>query len=142
MKYIIPVLFSVLLAACVEPGSENLPPSSGRPGDIFLIMDSAQWKGPLGRTLDSVFSAEMEGLPRKEAIFHMRWIDPRKLNSVLKQRRNLIFAVSFDQKAAGARQIRATFTPESLEKINADPNLFSQNVQNVFAKNQIGRAHV
>ena len=136
MKYIIPVLFSVLLAACVEPGSENLPPSSGRPGDIFLIMDSAQWKGPLGRTLDSVFSAEMEGLPRKEAIFHMRWIDPRKLNSVLKQRRNLIFAVSFDQKAAGARQIRATFTPESLEKINADPNLFSQNVQNVFAKNQ------
>lgn len=136
MRYIISVLFIVVIAACTEPGSENLPPASGRSGDIFLIMDSVQWKGPLGKTLDSIFSAEMEGLPRKESIFHMRWIDPRKLNFVLKQRRNLIFAVTFDQKGTGARQIRSTFTPESLEEIKADPNLFSQNAQNVFAKNQ------
>jgi Domain of unknown function (DUF4837) len=137
MKYlIVPVLFIIAVISCTEPGSENLPPSSGRTGDIFLIMDSAQWKGPLGKTLDSIFTAEMEGLPREEAIFHMRWIDPRKLNFVLKQRRNLIFAVTFDQKGLGARQIRSTFTQESLEKIKADPNLFSQNTRDVFAKNQ------
>lgn len=137
MKYIFyPILFIVAVVSCTEPGSENLPPSSGKTGDVFLIMDSVQWKGPLGKTLDSIFSAEMEGLPREEAIFHMRWIDPRKLNFVLKQRRNLIFAVTFDQHTTGARQIRATFSPASLEKIKADPTLFSQNARDVFAKNQ------
>ncbi|MCW5910391.1 MAG: DUF4837 family protein [Cyclobacteriaceae bacterium] len=136
MKYFIFIFFIAAIVACTEPGSKNLPPASGLTGDIFLIMDSLQWKGPLGKTLDSIFSAEMEGLPRKEAIFHMRWIDPRKLNFVLKQRRNLIFAVTLDQATTGARQIRATFTPESLEKIKADPSLFSQNARDVFAKNQ------
>ncbi|MBK8290349.1 MAG: hypothetical protein IPK96_04695 [Flammeovirgaceae bacterium] len=32
--------------------------------------------------------------------------------------------------------IKRTFTPESLEKIKTDPKLFSQNSQNLFAKNQ------
>ncbi|GIL23782.1 MAG: DUF4837 domain-containing protein [Bacteroidota bacterium] len=137
MKYLLfPLLLIVIVFSCTEPGSENLPPSTGRTGDIFLIMDSVQWKGPLGRTLDSIFRAEMEGLPREEAIFHMRWIDPRKLNFVLRQRRNLIFAVTFDQNTIGARKIRNTFTSASLEKIDADPNLFSQNARDVFAKNQ------
>jgi len=135
MKFFIP-LFFIVAVACTEPGSENLPPSTGLTGDVFLIMDSVQWKGPLGHKLDSIFNAEMEGLPREEAIFHMRWIDPRKLNFVLKQRRNLIFAVTFDQKGAGARQIRSTFTPQSLEKMKADPTLFSQNARDVFAKGQ------
>lgn len=127
---------TLLLFACADKDGKNLPPSSGRTGDIFLIMDSTQWKGPLGDVLDSLFNAEMVGLPRKESIFHIRWIDPRKLNFVLKQRRNLIFAVSLDQKTTGATLIKRTFTPESLEKIKSDPNLFSQNSQNLFAKNQ------
>ncbi len=130
------LLFSIILSACSDKDGQNLPPSSGRTGDIFLIMDSTQWKGPLGEVMDSLFSAEMEGLPRKEPIFHMRWIDPRKLNFVLKQRRNLIFAVTLDQKTSSANQIKRTFTPESLEKIKTEPNLFSQNSQNIFAKNQ------
>jgi hypothetical protein len=124
----------VLVVACSD--KKSLPQATGRTGDVFLIMDSLQWKGPLGRVMDSLFSAEMEGLPRKESIFHMRWIDPRKLNYVLKQRRNLIYAVTLDQRSVGASQIRRTFTPESLEKIKTDPNLFSQNIQNLFAKNQ------
>ncbi|MBN8578882.1 MAG: DUF4837 family protein [Cytophagales bacterium] len=135
MKYLIPFLV-IAAIACTEPGSENLPGASGRTGDIFLIMDSLQWKGPLGKTLDSIFGAQMQGLPRKEPIFNMRWIDPRKLNFVLKQRRNLIFAVTLDQQSQGARQIRSAFTPESLEKIKADSTLFSQNARNVYAKNQ------
>jgi len=58
------------------------------------------------------------------------------MNYVLKQRRNLIYAVTLDQRSVGASQIRKTFTPESLEKIKSNPELFSQNTQNLFAKNQ------
>lgn len=138
MKYACLLLLAslLILSACSDKDGKNLPSASGRTGDIFLVMDSLQWRGPLGDVMDSLFNAEMEGLPRKEAIFHMRWIDPRKLNFVLKQRRNLIFAVTLDQKTIGANQIKRTFTPESLEKIKTESNLFSQNSRNLFAKNQ------
>ncbi len=136
MKYISVLFISLLIISSSCSDKKSLPQATGRTGDIFLIMDSLQWKGPLGKVLDSLFSAEMQGLPRKESIFHMRWIDPRKLNYVLKQRRNLIYAVTLDQRSVGANQIRRTFTPESLAKIKDDPNLFSQNLQDLFARNQ------
>lgn len=138
MKYIFSslILSVFILSSCSDSKNTNIPNASGLTGDIFLIMDSTQWKGPLGRVLDSLFSAEMEGLPRAEAIYNMRWIDPRKLNFVLKQRRNLIFAVSLDQRTSGAGQVKRLFTKESIDQIKANPNLFSQNAQNVFAKGQ------
>ncbi len=105
-------------------------------GDIILIMDSTQWKGPLGKTVDSLFSVETEGLPRPEAVFHLKWVDPRKLNSVLKQRRNLIFAVTLDQKSSGAATVKRLFTKESLDQIRANPDLFSRNSTDVFSKGQ------
>ncbi len=138
MKYIFSSLFLsiFILSGCSDSKETNLPPSSGLSGDIFLIMDSTQWKGPLGRVIDSLFSAEMEVLPRPEPIYNLKWIDPRKLNFVLKQRRNLIFAVSLDQRAAGASIVKRLFTKESLDQIKANPDFFSQNSEDVFAKGQ------
>jgi Domain of unknown function (DUF4837) len=138
MKYFFSFLLlsALFLSSCSDSKNTNIPPASGLTGDIFLIMDSTQWKGPLGAVLDSLFSAEMEGLPRAEPIFKMRWIDPHKLNFVLKQRRNLIFAVTLDQRASGAGVVKRLFTKESLDQIRANPDLFSQNAQNVFAKGQ------
>jgi Domain of unknown function (DUF4837) len=138
MKYTFAFILAVLvLSSCSDSKKNtNLPPASGLTGDIFLVMDSTQWKGPLGKELDSLFSAKMGGLPREESIYHMRWIDPRKLNFVLKQRRNLIFAVSLDQRTSGANHVKRLFTKESLDQIRANPDLFSQNAQNVFAKGQ------
>jgi hypothetical protein len=137
MKYLIFSLFLTLFLACsTETNKENLPPSSGLSGDMYLIMDSTQWKGPLGDLLDSVFRAEMPGLPRTESIFKMHWIDPRKLNFVLKQRRNLIFAVTLDQREQGAAIIKKIFSPASLERIKTDPTQFVQTAPNVFAKGQ------
>lgn len=138
MKYIASsfILSVLLLSSCSDSKNKNIPQASGMTGDIFLIMDSTQWKGPLGRVLDSLFSTEMEGLPRAESIYNMKWIDPRKLNFVLKQRRNLIFAVTLDQRTAGAGVVKRLFTKESLDQIRTNPDLFSQNDQNVFSKGQ------
>ena len=138
MKYIFSLFFLsiLLLSSCSDSKNTNIPQASGLTGDIFLIMDSTQWKGPLGTVLDSLFSAEMEGLPRAEPIYRMRWIDPHKLNFVLKQRRNLIFAVTLDQRSSGASVVKKVFTKESLDQIRANPDFFSQNDQNVFSKGQ------
>jgi hypothetical protein len=131
-------VFSIaLLASCSEEKSaESLPPATGSSGDMYLVMDSLQWEGPLGFLLDSVFNAEMRGLPREEGIFRMRWVDPRKLNFVLKQRRNLIFVTTLDGRGSGASILRKLYSPESLEKIKTDTALFVTTQSNLFSNGQ------
>lgn len=128
-------IFIFTVWAC-STDKENLPPASGLSGDMYLVMDSMQWKGPLGDIVDSLFRQEMQGLPRKESIFRMRWIDPRKLNFVLKQRRNLIFAVTLDRRSSGATMLKNLFTPESIEKIKTDPNAYVLTMSDVYANGQ------
>jgi hypothetical protein len=103
---------------------------------MYIVMDSLQWKGQLGAVVDSLFTAPMEGLPRDEAIFNMRWIDPRKLNFILKQRRNIIFAMTLDKRDEGALLVRRLFTPASLEKIRTEPDLYVETKSNLFAEGQ------
>ncbi|MEQ9591088.1 MAG: DUF4837 family protein, partial [Cyclobacteriaceae bacterium] len=122
--------------SCDSTNKENLPPASGISGDMYVVMDSTQWKGDLGAVIDSLFRTEMQGLPRKESIYKLRWIDPRKFNFVLKQRRNLIFAFTLDQNTQGARIIRNLFTPESLSKIKNDPTSYVLTRPDVYANGQ------
>ncbi len=129
-------LLALIIFSCNDKSGSSLPPASGGSGDMYLVMDSAQWRGPLGDVLDSIFNQQMVGLPRKESIFRARWIDPRKLNFVLKQGRNVVFVMTLDQNTLGARQIRSFFTPESIEKIKSDPTIFNRATKNVYAKGQ------
>lgn len=136
MKNILWVGIVALFLWSCGNSKENLPPASGLSGDMYLVMDSTQWKGPLGDLVDSLFRIEMQGLPRDESIFKMRWIDPKKLNFVLKQRRNLIFAVTLDKNTSGARVLKGLFTPESIQKIKTDPNSYVSTTSDVYAKGQ------
>jgi len=129
---------AIVLFSC-STGSDraaNLPKAAGASGDIYLFMDSAQWKGPAGKAMDSIFNQEMIGLPREEGIFRMTWVDPRKMNFVLKQRRNLIFAVSLDQTGPGAQIIKNLFTTQQVQEIEADTSKYIETYKNVYAKDQ------
>ena len=136
MKVLLLGVFSAFFLLSCGNSKDSLPPASGLSGDMYLIMDSTQWEGPLGDVVDSLFRTEMQGLPRKEPIYNMRWIDPRKLNYVLKQRRNLIFAVSLDKNSAGARSIKNLFTPQSLERIKNEPSSYVSTSPDVYANGQ------
>ena len=135
-KLCLAFLLGLLLYACTDKMGDNLPPASGLTGDIYLVMDSAQWKGRLGKQIDAIFSADMNVINRSEPIFKMRWIDPRKLNSVLKQTRNLIFVATLDKNSVGARRVKNMFTPESIDKIKSDTSFFFTSTKNQFAKGQ------
>ncbi len=124
------------LAGCGGEKSKNLPKAAGASGDIYLFMDSAQWKGDVGDVMDSIFNQDMVGLPRQEGIFRMSQVDPRKMNFVLKQRRNLIFLMTLDRKGQGAQIVKSLFTPELLEEIRKDSSLYVQTYKNVYAKDQ------
>lgn len=127
-----------LFTACSPGGdrSANLPKAAGASGDIYLFMDSAQWKGPMGQIMDSIFNQEMIGLPREEGIFRMSYVDPRKMNFVLKQRRNLIFLTTLDKNSHGSQVVKSLLTQEQLETIQNDSSKYIQTYENVYAKDQ------
>lgn len=129
-------LAAFFLWSCNGNNKENLPSATGLTGDMYLVMDSLQWKGPLGAVIDSLFNIEMQGLPRKEPVFKMRWIDPQKLNFVLEQRRNLIFAVTLDKNTSGATRLKRLFTPESIQKIKTDKSSYVLTMPDMYAKGQ------
>lgn len=130
------VLLGILSLSSCSSDTKNIPSASGLPGDLYVVMDSLQWRGPVGKKVDSIFSAEMPGLPRKEAIFKVRWVDPRKFNYILKQMRNLIFVMTLDQHSAGGFTVQKLFTSESIDKIRSNPLDFSRTSFDVFARGQ------
>jgi hypothetical protein len=129
-------LLVISLFSCSDERRVSVVSASGLPGDLYVIMDSVQWKRPLGRLIDSTFSRDMEVLNRTEPLFKVRWIDPRKLNSVLKQRRNLIFAVTLDQNTLGANRVKGMFDKQSTDRIRSDTSFFLTTSANLFANGQ------
>ena len=136
--YRIGLIFLIIaLEGCLSGNSENLlQPASGKPGDIFLVMDSAKWAGELGAEIKNTFQADVKGLPRKEPLFKLIYINPLKLNSVLKNAKNMIFVTSLESSSRETAELKRYFTKGSLEQINRDSTLFYKINKNVFAKGQ------
>jgi hypothetical protein len=135
MRLLIILVAALIVSACGSD-TKNIPLAKGLVGDLYVIMDSAQRKGPVGKILDSLLQAEMPGLPREEPIFRIHWVDARKLNYVLKERRNLIYVMTLDRHTEGADIVRRKFTPESIQIIKTQPDEFLSTVSDVSARNQ------
>ncbi|MCA6078074.1 DUF4837 family protein [Fulvivirga sedimenti] len=119
-----------------KPSKAMLPPASGRPGEMIIVMDSTQWSGELGETLRGTFAADVPGLPRDEAMFKMNRVEPSKMTRILKMVKNLVFVVTLDSESAASRRIRSYFTAESLERIKNEPELFVFTAEDEFANGQ------
>jgi hypothetical protein len=113
-----------------------LPFAKGKPGEIILAMDSAKWAGKLGDEVRETFKPVVDGLPRGEALFSVRYIDPRKINSILKQVKNIIFVSTLDSNSKGSRIINNYFTKDSRAQIKDNNKLFVFTDQDVFARGQ------
>ncbi len=115
---------------------ENLPASTGKPGDLILILDSVQWKGELGNELRKIFKAEVPGLPREEPLFDLIYVYPRKGYTLLTQIRNLVFVFTLDQNTSGSKIMKENFTEETLERIRTDSTFFLVTNKDEFARGQ------
>lgn len=132
------LLFPVLLSACdTKRNPEYLPRATGTPGDIMVIMDSAQWRGQLGTTLREVLAAEVQGLPREETYFNLISAHPSSRIELLTQNRNLLYVFTLDEKTSGSRYIARNFTPESLETIRTDTGFYNTTERDVYARGQV-----
>lgn len=139
MRYIVISFLILFTASCSDDSKKDtalLQKSSGKPGEMIVLMDSAQWNGGVGETVRSTFQQEVSGLPRQEYMFKLNRIEPSKFNNVLKTVRNLLFVVSLDKNTPATRLIQSYFTKGSLEKIRKSDELFVFTAKDEFARGQ------
>ncbi len=128
-----------LLTGCTlskEEKAEYLPRATGKTGDMIIIMDSLQWRTDLGKAVRGVFAEEVDGLPRPENTFTVKWIHPNKKIKLLTQIRNLVYVFTLDEDTPGSRQLREGFTKETLDRIQLDTSFYLVSAQNEFSKGQ------
>ena len=113
-----------------------LPPATGESGEIVLVMDSAKWMGPLGDEIRNTFKAPFPGLIQDEPVFNLVYVDPDKLNSVLRNSKNMVFVNTLEGNSRGDVILRNYFTKESLEKIQSDTTIFMSKQSDLFARGQ------
>ena len=129
----------LFFAACnisKEDKINALPKAKGKAAEIILAMDSVKWGGVLGDAVRATFKPVVEGLPRGEALFSVRYVDSQKINNVLKQVKNIIFISTFDSQSKSSRIINNYLTKELREKIKETKKSIHFTDQNVFARGQ------
>lgn len=132
------VWYFILIVGCKSPGKQDfLPVARGEADEIVLVIDSAQWDGPVGETLKDMFGEYIRGMNQDELKFRLHKVNPRNLNSTLKNVKNLIFVMTLDSRSGQSREIREYFTENSLKMIQRDSSLFYTVRKDEFARGQI-----
>lgn len=137
------ISFSFLLYSCDEKpksGITNpsfLPNASGENNEMLIVMDSTKFKGKIGRELVDIYSSYISGLPQPEPRYDLRYIKPRKFNSILKHAKNIVVAFSLEGNSLDSEILRRNFNSESLDKIQSDSSLFYFVRRNQYARGQV-----
>lgn len=143
MKTISSILLTLLLGIVVSscdikgPDSNSAKPKArGIIGEIFMVIDSVKWAGPVGDELRKIYQSDLPGMIRSEAKFKVTQIEPPEMNRMLKTSTNIIYVTTFDDKRSSSQVINAQFSKESKEKALNDPSIFSLRMEDEFAVGQ------
>lgn len=100
MKFLWSILIISLFIAC-NNGSKTLPSSSGRNGEILLVIDTVQIKGLVGKALDQYFGEFQLGLPQNEAKYKLIPIPPHAFSHLFMLSKNILLISKGTDKKAG-----------------------------------------
>lgn len=78
------------LAACKNTRT-LLPNVSGKAGEVIVVIEKADWDGPLGNELRTLLADECPYLAQKEALYTLVNVAPGGFGDLLKVHRNIIF---------------------------------------------------
>jgi Domain of unknown function (DUF4837) len=134
MKFV--ATLALLMAASCSENGKAVEQAIGLPGKINIIINPDQWNGPMGKTIDSLFTQEMTVLPRPEGIFKIRQVNPDAVNASMRRTRNLIFVFTLDDNSVQAEALRQMVTEATLQKIRQDTSLFMSGLSDVYARDQ------
>ncbi len=130
------LLLLPFFTACENTSQSTLPLARGTNDEVLLVMDSTAWAGELGDELRLTFREAMPGLPQPEPYFDIRYVDPFKLNSVLRSAKNILFVTTLDNESPAGRRMQSYFTEELIQRIREEPNLYMFEKQDEFARGQ------
>lgn len=93
-KITLSLLIALTLWSCKNDSTTLgwLPESSGRTGEVLLVMPDAQWNGEIGDTVAGWLAQEVLVLPQYEPTFKIIRINPNAYNEMFKKSRNVIIA--------------------------------------------------
>lgn len=139
-RYLLFLLSIVYLSSCdlekTAKMQSNLPKANGKPGEIIVVMDSAQWVSKVGKEVRATFSELVSYLPREEAMFFLNHVDPIDFKSILKLQKSIIFVTILGDNSKGNKKLKTYFTKESRKMIEEDSSLFMYPKKDEFAKGQ------
>jgi len=106
MKKLLPVFF--LLSAffscdlkTVEGDKSLLPKSSGKFGEVLIVVDTLYENRQTGEALDKIFNQALVGLPQQESQFRVSTVPPKAFQSILKRGRNILkLSIGSNKKTA------------------------------------------
>ena len=96
-------LLTFSLGSCVLDNSERtLPASTGKSGELIIIIDTIYANGLTGEALEQVFLEDVYGVPRSEPIFSVVTVPHKGFTSMLQTVRNIL---ELDINSANKTQI-------------------------------------
>jgi hypothetical protein len=76
--------------SCDEINERVLPRSSGKSGNLLVVVDSFYWNNKTGEAIMQAFAKEQEGLPQREPLFDIIQLPQQHFAQIFKTNRNII----------------------------------------------------
>jgi len=142
---VIVLIVSFFMISCDDEGkggqedqnsSSTLQKARGETGEVILVIPPSLWDGKLGDLLREIFTSKVKVLPQDEKLYDLKPVDPSKFNNVFKASQNLMFVATLDNQKPEGKYMKKYFTENSLNQIEKNPDLFSFNQQDVYARGQ------
>lgn len=141
MKNLIILSFAFALLFSCKSATEKvkedfMPIARGDADELILVIDSAHWSGAVGTEIKGIFQQYYRVLNQDEYEFNVNRINPRKINDIFLNARNLVFVMTLDSRSVESRAIREYFTDNSLKMIQKDTSIYYTVRKDEFAKGQ------
>ncbi|WP_375580964.1 DUF4837 family protein [Marivirga tractuosa] len=147
-KYYFLIIFlftSLFMVSCDDEGkggqqnkdsNSTMQKARGESGEVILVIPPSLWESELGDLLREVFTSNVKVLPQDERLYDIKPVDPSKFNSVFKASQNLMFVATLDNQNPEGKYMKRYFTENSLNQIEKNPDLFSFEQEDVYARGQ------
>jgi len=95
VKSTLGIISLLLLLSCGSgPSGEGdqsyLPSSSGKYGEVLIVVDTFYENRQTGEVLNKIFSDAIDGMPQAEGYFRASTVPPKAFQSILKRSRNVL----------------------------------------------------
>ena len=134
----------------VSNDKDSLPSSSGKYGEVLIVVDTFYQNRKTGEALDQIFFKALEGMPQQEAQFRASTVPPKGFQSILKRSRNILklsvgkgkkTAINIEEDVWAKDQLLLQITAGSDEDAARILEKNTQTIRNYFNEKEIERLH-